>query len=208
MDSTLMTILLIAVPLILIVILVLVLVSASRKKAANRDRAGELREEAQAGAAGIGASRDDAELARARAEEARREAEQAEVRAAEAEQTLSHQEATYEERIREADRLDPDVRHTSSDYSPNATPPELDDRPAPQRGGTVESALAGDGTYVDTEGVLRNADGSPHETTTRPSPDAGPRHQATPPPHDATEPGYDTTRPGHEPPSTGGSHRA
>jgi hypothetical protein len=50
---------------------------------------------------------------------ARAQAQQAEQRASAAEQTHQVEQASYEDKVREADRLDPDVDTKSADYEPD-----------------------------------------------------------------------------------------
>lgn len=117
---------------VIVVVVVLVIVGAvlmamkKKNDDARRTRAQELREDAVGHAELIDESRRDAEIARLEAERKRVEAEQAEARAAERIKSHDTDRALHEEQIREADRLDPDVDHTSPDYEPGADPDEPD----------------------------------------------------------------------------------
>ena len=59
-----------------------------------------------------------AQEAEARAQQARAQAERAEAEAHEARTVHQVEEAEHEDRIREADRIDPQVDHKADDYSP------------------------------------------------------------------------------------------
>ena len=69
-------------------------------------------------ASDLGAHRQEAHEAEVRAEAARLEAERARREADEASTALAQQEAVREDRLREADRLDPTVDHKADDYRP------------------------------------------------------------------------------------------
>jgi FtsZ-interacting cell division protein ZipA len=86
-----------------------------RAEAIRTDASGRVGDVAQAQHAARG-DEADAQLAQARAEEA-------EVRAAEARRAADQERAGYEDRLREADRLDPDVDEGAVDYTDDAPPP-------------------------------------------------------------------------------------
>ena len=92
---------------------------SKRRTEQRRVRADELRAEASAKAGGLSESQRQAEDARAKAELAKSEAARAEEQAAQTEQGHQVEQASYEDKLREADRLDPDVDHKSSDYEPS-----------------------------------------------------------------------------------------
>jgi hypothetical protein len=118
----------------------------NRKKAEqNRARARDLRLEASSGATVIPDAQVKAQEAEARAERARLEAERAEAEAALANSSLIAEQAQYEDRIREADRLDPDVDHRSSGYSPDTATAAVEE-PTYDASGRVEPES--DGTTV------------------------------------------------------------
>lgn len=96
------------------------IVSSMRKRSQqdNRARAAEIREQADTKAAVIPEAEARAKAEEARAEEVRLEAERAEERAREARGAVAQEEALHEDRIRAADRLDPDVDHKAKDYTP------------------------------------------------------------------------------------------
>jgi hypothetical protein len=109
-----------------IVIVVVVVIAAAvfsmagkRRIEQRRTRAGELRQEATGQAAGLTESQRQAEEARAQAELARAEAERAAERASKAEESHDVEQAGYEDKLREADRLDPSVDHKAPDYEPD-----------------------------------------------------------------------------------------
>ena len=111
----------ILVAIVVVVALVGVAMMASKRRGTakaedRRHEAEQLREDAVAGASGLDSSR-------AQAQEARTEAQQAKARATQAERGAAMDEATVEDRVREADRVDPDVDHRAEDYEPEAPAP-------------------------------------------------------------------------------------
>lgn len=106
-------------------VLIALVVASMRKKSQqdNRVRASHLREQADTQAAGLPDAHASAEQAEAQAEQARLEAQRAEEQAASARTEVAQQQATHEDQIRAADRLDPDVNHKSKDYSPEVAAP-------------------------------------------------------------------------------------
>lgn len=107
-----------------VLILIGLIVSVRKKNHdANRARADQLREQADIQAAGLPDTRARADQAEAQADHARLEAERAEERAAAARTEAAQEQATQEDRIRAADRLDPDVDHRAEDYSPEVADP-------------------------------------------------------------------------------------
>lgn len=108
--------LLVGIVVVVALIAVAIVVSKRRGTARTEHRrheAEQLRHDAAAGASGLQANR-------AEAQEARAEADVAQARAAEAERNTAMDEATVEDRVREADRVDPDVDHTADEYQPEA----------------------------------------------------------------------------------------
>jgi predicted Holliday junction resolvase-like endonuclease len=103
--------------------LIAFIVSAMRKKSQHtkETRAAELRQEAQQRAAVIPDAQVRAKESEAEAERKRLEAEQAAERAQAARTEVVQHEATVEEQVREADRLDPNVDHKSRDYTPDTS---------------------------------------------------------------------------------------
>ncbi|MCD6640118.1 MAG: hypothetical protein LT071_09425 [Nocardioides sp.] len=116
---------------VIVIALILVLafaVSSMKRKSRADDhaRAEQLREEARARTGDLGQDHEAARRAEAEAEEARRAAEEAARRAEEARTGVAQQEALQEDRLRAADRLDPEVDHRAPDYEPmtdDTTPP-------------------------------------------------------------------------------------
>ena len=103
----------------LLAVLAFVVMSAKKKsRHDNHVRAEQLRAQATEKAPDLSRDRAEVERAEREAEEARRAAAQADERAAEARTGIAQQEAVHEDRIRAADRLDPEVDHTADDYSP------------------------------------------------------------------------------------------
>jgi hypothetical protein len=90
-----------------------------RQVEGRRDEAQQLRTQAAESARDVGQARVEAKEAEARAERLRLEAEEAERSAAEARQGYQVEEARVEDRVREADRVDPDVDHETRSYDGN-----------------------------------------------------------------------------------------
>ena len=196
------------------------IVSSMRKRMQqdNRARAAEIREQAGTKAAVIPEAEARARAEEARAEEVRLKAERAEERAREARGALAQEEALHEDRIRAADRLDPDVDHKAKDYTPGThaaerTEPEsADPHPSGASTGThaaertqpVTPTTSDPATIGDSrDSASRDSDTASSETTTttpgrRVDPDAAPEPDWTDPDQrDGTTGG-----------TTGGSHRA
>jgi outer membrane murein-binding lipoprotein Lpp len=120
---------------IVIVVVVLAIgaiVSMTRSKRTeqNRTHAEELRTEATTQAGGLSESQREAEEARAQAELAKAEADRAAERADAAEQGHQVEQASYEDKLREADQVDPDVNTRAADYEPSVWNDESTDSTA------------------------------------------------------------------------------
>ena len=98
-----------------VVVLALVAFLVSRANAKHREQrrveAERLRVEARERDEPIAATRNHVENLREEADVARAEADRAEHRVVEAEQALAQEEAVQEDRLREADRIDPGASH-------------------------------------------------------------------------------------------------
>jgi FtsZ-interacting cell division protein ZipA len=109
---------------IVVVVIVVALVALMAWRAQHRRqmtaRAHALRHEAVSRAPQIDENRQEAREAEVRAEAARLEAERAQREAEAAKTTLAQEEAAHEDKLREADRLDPAVDHRADDYEPTA----------------------------------------------------------------------------------------
>jgi len=112
---------------IILVVVILVVVGGAayalmgnRRTNAKREQAETIRSEASENAAAVEAQRREADEAAARAVVARAEAARAEQAAAEANQGVTVEEARVEDRLRTADRVDPDVDTRTEDYRPTA----------------------------------------------------------------------------------------
>lgn len=103
--------------------LIAFIVAAMRKKSQHtkETRAAELRQEAQQRAAVIPDAQVRAKESEAQAERARLEAERAQERAEAARTEVVQHEATVEEQVRAADRVDPGVNHKADDYRPDTS---------------------------------------------------------------------------------------
>lgn len=105
---------------VVVVIAALVVSLAGKRRTERRQaRAEELRQDASAQASGLTESQREAEELRAQADLAKAEAERAEEQAATAEQGHQVEQAVYEDKLREADRVDPAVDHKAGDYEPD-----------------------------------------------------------------------------------------
>lgn len=106
-------------------LLIALIVASMRKKslADDRARAAQLRDSADTRAAGLPDADVRAQQAEADADRARLEAQRAEEQAATARAEVDQQQALQEDRIRDADRLDPDVDHRADDYTPQVGTP-------------------------------------------------------------------------------------
>lgn len=143
-----------AVVIVVVLLLALAIWRSMRHKARSA-QAEELRSEARSHSAEIGTSRAEAKEAEVRADAARMEAERAQREAEAAQTALAQEEATHEDRLREADRLDPSVNHKASDYQPTA--PETVDSDG--TGGTqATDAESHGGAYHSTGGAHRAQD--------------------------------------------------
>jgi FtsZ-interacting cell division protein ZipA len=109
----------------LIVIVVVVLVVGAivsmamrRRTAARQQQAEELRTQASTQAATLPETHRQREELRAKADLARAEADRAQEQAERAQRAHDVEQASYEDKVREADRLDPHVNTRSGDYQP------------------------------------------------------------------------------------------
>ncbi len=109
-----------AVLLLLVIGLVAFLMN-KRKTEHNRARAELIRTQAVTHTGDLTEAQRRAQEAEAEAQIARAEAERAEERATQAKQGHLMEEAHHEDRLREADRIDPDVDHRADDYAPGTT---------------------------------------------------------------------------------------
>ena len=111
------------VVLALVIIGVLAAVMNKKKRAQRAAHAAELRRDAHTRAPELQDADLQAREAQLEADRARLEAERAAARAQEVEQARAAEHASYEDRLREADQLDPRVNTRSSDYRPDTRYP-------------------------------------------------------------------------------------
>jgi hypothetical protein len=115
---------LVVVAIVIVVAVVGLLLMRTRGHERRARAAHELRSQAAAQAGDVELAQREAASRQAAADHAREQAEIAEARAAEARQGLAQAEAHQEDKVREADRLDPTVDHRSDEYHPDdVTPP-------------------------------------------------------------------------------------
>lgn len=109
---------------VLVVVLVVAAIAAwlvtQQRKKKQQEHAEHLRQEAHEHATEIPETEMRAKEAEAQAERSRLEAERAEEQAREAQVAATQQQAVHEDRLRTADKVDPDVDTTSDDYAPGA----------------------------------------------------------------------------------------
>lgn len=171
---------------VVIVVAVLALIGLAvafmRKRSArdDRNRAEELRDHADRRAAVIPEADARAREVEAQAEQSRLRAERDAERAREARDELRQQEALVEDRVRAADRLDPEVDHKSDDYSPEVPTPDREDTDTGvQPTEPTDTTPRDEATGVDDK-VLRHrlGDDSPGDTGDNPAGDTGGTHRA------------------------------
>jgi len=144
---------------VLIVLALLGLLLSRRRKQKHVQLAEEHRTGAREELRDLQHQRVEADAAEARAAAARAEAERAEVHAREAREAEQVQHARAEDKIREADRLDPRVDHKSEDYDPRY------DQVVPQSEGGHEGTGTTGTTETGTNGTTgtgRPVDGGEH----------------------------------------------
>ncbi len=118
MDTDTLIWIIVAIVVALLVIGALAAVLNKQKAQRRQAAATELRHDAVARTPAVEEADVRAREAQVEADRARYEAERAQARAQEAEQARSMEEAGVEDRLREADRLDPGVDTASGDYRP------------------------------------------------------------------------------------------
>jgi len=119
----------IVIALVALAVIALVALISRRRTEQRRERAEELREEASARGAELTESQRQADELRARADLAKAEAARAEEQASTAEQGHRMEQAGYEDKLREADRLDPEVDHRAQEYEPDVWTDERSEAP-------------------------------------------------------------------------------
>ena len=130
----------IVIVVVLLVALAIYAVTGRRRSDHRRERADQLRDEASTQAAVLPESERQAEDLRAGADLARTEAARAEEQAANAEQGHRVEQASYEDKLREADRLDPEVDHRAGDYEPDVWNDETKETPTESSASSPSSA--------------------------------------------------------------------
>jgi hypothetical protein len=111
---------LIVIVVILLIVAAIVAFMNRRRTAMRRGRAEELRTEASTHAGALPESQRQSDELRAKADLAEAEAERTREQARRAERAHEVEQASYEDKVREADRLDPDVNTRDDDYRPEA----------------------------------------------------------------------------------------
>jgi FtsZ-interacting cell division protein ZipA len=116
--TTTTTVIVIAIVVVLLLVVIGAVLASRRTKEHRRQQAEQVRAEAAAHTGEVRSSHEDLAVAQSRADIARVEAERAEAEAAEARRVLDMDRARHEDRLREADAIDPDVDHRADDYEP------------------------------------------------------------------------------------------
>ena len=159
----------IVIAVVVVLAVVALLAAAANKKKAERRRveAEQIRTDAHAQSTGVIEAERQAREAEREAARARAEAERAEQQAAEAARARDMEHATHEDRIREADRIDPDVDTRSPDYVPSTQPgtAEPGQRFDTQTGEPLDGAVDADPTHRTGE-TAAPATGTPTGTPT------------------------------------------
>jgi len=128
-TSTIIWIIVIVI-VVLLALALLASIAGKKRKERDRLRAEELRTEATGKARSVQDSQLQAQEAEADAQRKRAEAERAAAQAADARQGSEVARAEHEDKIRTADRVDPDVDHKADDYEPRPLgEPGHDDQP-------------------------------------------------------------------------------
>ena len=97
-----------------------------RERELRREQAGQLRQEAVSATPDVRTAAERLHHAEARAELAHVEARRADDDVVEAKRVLAAEEAQREDRLREADRVDPDVNTRAKDYAPTTETAPVD----------------------------------------------------------------------------------
>jgi hypothetical protein len=124
-----------------------------KKNEVARQRAGELRSEAATSAVAKQEQEARAREAAAEAERARAQADKLDARAQAERTSYDQTRAVQEDRLREADRLDPDVDHRDPDYQPGAgsVPGEHTDGQHTEGQHTGDQYTEGHGAHAATQ---------------------------------------------------------
>jgi hypothetical protein len=165
----------IVIVVVLVLIAALVSMTSKRRTVQRHERAEQLRQEASTRASGLAESQRQAEELRAKADLAQTEAERLEERAADAEQGHRIEQAGYEDKLREADRLDPEVDHKARDYEPDVWDDERSESTTAATPSTSARPETTGGTTSDTTTETTQSPTSRTDETT-----TGARHAASP----------------------------
>lgn len=137
---------LIVIVVVVAIIAAVLLMMRKRRTEQNRARAGELRQEASTHAGTLTESQRHADELRAEADLAKAEAARAEERAARAHQSHQVDQAAYEDKLRTADKLDPEVNTRAKDYEPDVWNDERSESAPVADSGTQQASTSGETT--------------------------------------------------------------
>jgi FtsZ-interacting cell division protein ZipA len=152
----------VAVVVVLLILGLLVALMGKRRTEQRKGQAAELRQDARSRTPDLDEADVRAREAEVEAERARLEAQRAETRATEAEQARAAEQAGYEDRIREADRVDPAVDTGSSDYQPDTRYPADTDEAPPRPEERVTARTHPEGAAHNPDGTVTYPDGTVH----------------------------------------------
>ena len=162
MDSDTVIWIVVAVVVALLILGLLAALINKKRTEQRKAQAAALRQDAQSRAPDLDEADVRAREAEVEAERARLEAERAQSRAMEAEQVRAAEQAGYEDRIREADRVDPAVDTRSSDYQPDTRYPADSDAAPPRPEERVTARTHPEGAAYNPDGTVTYPDGTVH----------------------------------------------
>jgi hypothetical protein len=164
--STATIVLIIVIVLIVVALIGLAAWMSNKKKMEHRRAEAErIRQEAAAHEGGLQESQVRAREAEVEAEQARLQAQRAEEEAARAHQGVSQERALHEDKLREADRLDPNVDHRAEGYNPDTRATETS-APAYDETGRVDPATTRETQTTGTAGTTGTTAGTTGTTGT------------------------------------------
>lgn len=146
MDTSTWVWIIVAVIVVIALIALVAGMGAKKRKEHHRERAGELREQAASQATGVQQQEAQARETEARAAQARAEADRLEAEAHDKESTAAEARERHNENLREADDLDPDVKHSAP------TTGDTDSTGADTRGVPEDGRPDHDRALYDAEG--------------------------------------------------------
>ena len=149
-------IIIVVIAVVAIALLGLVALMAKRRQNEERHlQAKSMRQDAAANVTDIHDTEAQAQAATARADAARIEAQRAEAEAAKTQQLAAAKQAAYEDQVRAADRLDPQVKTNRRDYAPDTSPVDRVDPATTQASQTARVSDPSGGVHTASTPVDR-----------------------------------------------------